>query len=128
MKILIVDDEYYICEYIEDLLEFGGFKSTTVSTINKAKDLVKSEPFDIAIIDYHLKDGLGVEVIKAIRSFKQRTVVIGMSGSEMGSVFYKAGADYFMKKPFDPLWLLEILKKREQNFNDSQPLSSSSVD
>ncbi|MBW2608889.1 MAG: response regulator [Deltaproteobacteria bacterium] len=49
IKVLIVDDEVDILETLEDLLIMCNV--VTASTFDEAKDLLESQPFDIAILD-----------------------------------------------------------------------------
>ena len=54
-KILVVDDEHDILEALEELLSMCDV--VKVSTFDKAKDLLESQDFDIAILDIMGVDG-----------------------------------------------------------------------
>ena len=57
-KVLVVDDEPDILEVLEELLEMC--EVVTASTFEKAKDLLESSAFDIAILDIMGVDGYGL--------------------------------------------------------------------
>ena len=51
----------------------------------------------------------GIDLIRAVRDLNMSVTIIGMSGEDNKSVFLKAGADYFLSKPFDFSYLKSIL-------------------
>ena len=57
-KVLVVDDEPDILEVLEELLEMC--EVVTASTFEKAKELLESQKFDIAILDIMGVDGYGL--------------------------------------------------------------------
>jgi len=57
-KVLVVDDETDILEVLEELLEMC--EVVTASTFEKAKELLGSQKFDIAILDIMGVDGYGL--------------------------------------------------------------------
>ena len=57
-KVLVVDDEPDILEVLEELLEMCDV--VTASTFEKAKELLESSDFDIAILDIMGVDGYGL--------------------------------------------------------------------
>ena len=57
-RVLVVDDEPDILEVLEELLEMCDV--VTASTFEKAKELLESQKFDIAILDIMGVDGYGL--------------------------------------------------------------------
>ncbi len=57
-RVLVVDDEPDILEVLEELLEMCDV--VTASTFEKAKELLESQDFDIAILDIMGVDGYGL--------------------------------------------------------------------
>jgi len=57
-RVLVVDDEPDILEVLEELLEMCDV--VTASTFEKAKELLESSDFDIAILDIMGVDGYGL--------------------------------------------------------------------
>ena len=106
-RVLVVDDDANILELFEDLLgRDGRFDVKTASTGYDAGLLTESFRPHLIILDYMLPDINGNVVCERVRQMPhtQHTKVICVSGvvnqSEIDDLL-KAGADDFVKKPFD---------------------------
>ncbi len=110
MKILIVDDERINLDSLSQCFGYEGHTTITASSVLEAKVIVESEIFNLALIDFWLVNGKGTEIVRLIKKLRPEAKVIGMSGTEQGSTFSKAGADFFIKKPFSGIKLLEDIK------------------
>lgn len=57
---------------------------------------------DLAIIDLHLPDGLGIELVRELRSRSSNVVIVLVTGNDTLNVraSYKAGANQVLMKPF----------------------------
>lgn len=101
---MIVDDDRTTVKLLQTLLELDDFE---VSAAPRGADVmplaVKVQP-QIFLIDYHLADMDGVEVIRALReSVDFATVPIVMtSGLDVEDEAMEAGASTFLIKPFEP--------------------------
>ena len=71
-KVLVVDDEPDILEVLEELLEMCDV--VTASTFEKAKELLESSDFDIAILDIMGVNGYGLLDIANKRKHSGRYV------------------------------------------------------
>jgi len=101
-KVMIVDDDRTMTSLMKTLLELDGYDVVVVS---RGKDVVaKAEEAhpDIIIMDYHLADTHGVEILKDIRAHGTlaKTPVIIASGMDVSMEVMAAGADEFLTKPF----------------------------
>lgn len=112
-RVLIVDDDVTTVALLEMLLELDGF---AVSIAYRGADaipkMVADNP-DIMMIDYHLTDIEGVEIIKEVRQhadFKDIPIVMA-SGMDMSYEAEKAGANEFLIKPFEPNDLPELFNR-----------------
>lgn len=112
-KILIVDDDSVTVSLLEMLLELDGF---TVLIARRGADVlpkVAEDKPDLIMIDYHLTDIAGVEVIKELRAhadFKDIPIVMA-SGMDMSVEAMEAGADKFIIKPFEPSDLPDLFNR-----------------
>ncbi|GAB5490701.1 MAG: hypothetical protein Phog2KO_09160 [Phototrophicaceae bacterium] len=112
-KILIVDDDSVTVSLLEMLLELDGF---TVLIARRGADVlpkVAEDKPDLIMIDYHLTDIAGVEVIKDLRAhadFKDIPIVMA-SGMDMSVEAMEAGADKFIIKPFEPSDLPDLFNR-----------------
>lgn len=112
-KILVVDDDPEIVELFVDVLQRDGrFEVKTASTGYNAGILTQEFRPDLVILDYMLPDVNGNVVCQTIRSKPelQHTKIIIVSGvvnqDEINELL-KAGADDFVKKPFNIEKLVE---------------------
>lgn len=67
-KILFVDNSRTTRAVMSSLLESKGYQVTTAGTGSEAIEKLKSEPFDLAIMDLYMPVMNGYEAAKIIRS------------------------------------------------------------
>jgi DNA-binding NtrC family response regulator len=117
IKILIVDDEQLITGTLEIILQCYGHKATSFNSGFKALNTIRSEHFNIALIDIGMPEMNGVELMTEIRRLSARTKIILMTGYGQHHPLYKravaAKPDKLLHKPFDPENLIEIVKYYE---------------
>ncbi|GAB4519915.1 MAG: hypothetical protein OHK0046_29480 [Anaerolineae bacterium] len=103
-KVMIVDDDRTTVSLLQTLLELDGYQ---VSVVGRGRDVMaKVEEVlpDIILMDYHLSDIAGVEVLRDLRahaSFATLPVIIA-SGLDVEEEVMQAGANKFLIKPFEP--------------------------
>jgi excisionase family DNA binding protein len=112
-KILVVDDDPEIVELFVDVLERDGrFEVKTASTGYDAGIATQEFLPDLIILDYMLPDVNGNVVCQTIRknpNFEHIKIIIvsGVVNQEEISDLLKAGANDFVKKPFNIEKLIE---------------------
>ncbi len=111
-KILIVDDESFILEVLESILEDDFLVETTTDPEN-ALGLIKSKRYDIIITDYLMPKVTGLDVIKKSKELQPETKLVLISGhilTEDEEKIIAAGANKILHKPFtNPDFILEIM-------------------
>src|SRR5438874_11070935 len=106
-KILVVDDDPEIVELFVDVLERDGrFEVKTAATGYDAGMLTQEFSPDLIILDYMLPDINGNVVCQTIRknpAFEHTKIIIvsGVMNQDEINDLLKAGADEFIKKPFN---------------------------
>jgi len=103
MKILIIDDETAIVEFLKQGLEAKLFQVETASDGERGAFLGRTGNYDLIILDYILPKMNGPEVLKEIRSEKKHIPVIMLTvKAEMSSKeqMFGLGADDYLTKPF----------------------------
>jgi excisionase family DNA binding protein len=106
-KILVVDDDPEIVELFVDVLERDGrFEVKTAATGYDAGIITQEFMPDLLILDYMLPDINGNVVCQTIRknpNFEHMKIVIvsGVVNQDEINDLLKAGADDFVKKPFN---------------------------
>jgi two-component system OmpR family response regulator len=112
-KVLVVDDDPEIVELFVDVLERDGrFEVKTASTGYDAGILTQEFMPDLLILDYMLPDINGNIVCQTIRknpNFERMKIIIvsGVVNQDEINDLLKAGADEFVKKPFNIEKLIE---------------------
>lgn len=103
-KIMIVDDDRTTVRLLQTLLEMDGFEVSMASRGQQAIELAREIIPDAFLVDYHLTDMPGVELIAQLRSDSlfAATPIVMASGLDVETDALKAGADTFLVKPFEP--------------------------
>jgi two-component system, NtrC family, response regulator AtoC len=118
-KILIIDDEAFICENVQRILAGEGFDVCAAGSGQEARDLVASEEIDLALLDLNLGTEDGIDVLKSLKELDPELLVIiitGYGSVESAVESLKLGAFHYMKKPFkaDALRLIVKLALKTQ--------------
>jgi len=69
-KVLIVEDEPTILEFLETGLRYEGYDPTAVQEGKKGLELALEEAFDVIILDIMLPDMDGFEICERIREMR----------------------------------------------------------
>src|SRR6476619_4150494 len=104
IRILVVDDEPMMADSLRQNFIEEGFSVDTAGTGAQAIELFDQGGHHLAICDLQLPDMDGLEVMRHMKDARPNTEVIVVTG--YGSVARaveatKAGAFYFVEKPFD---------------------------
>lgn len=113
-KILIVEDDQTSVKLLRILLEeVHGFKVAVARTGSEVMDLAHREQPDVFLIDYHLVDMDGIELIRSLRGGSEfaQTPIVMASGLDVSRDALAAGANAFLTKPYEPDELSELFKQ-----------------
>ena len=66
-RILVVDDEESIREFLEIMLKKEGYEITLAEDGQKAKDLLAKKSFDMIISDLQMPHVTGIELLKHVK-------------------------------------------------------------
>jgi CheY-like chemotaxis protein len=58
-KILVVDDDLDTCQNLKDILTEMGYAVTTAQSGEAALELVRQNPFDVALLDFKMPGARG---------------------------------------------------------------------
>ncbi len=106
-RVLVVDDDEAIVEMFVDLLERDGrFEVKTASTGYDAGILTEQFQPDVMLLDYKLPDINGTAVCRTIRAnpnYEHMKIIVisGVADPDEVEELRSAGADEFIRKPFD---------------------------
>jgi two-component system, OmpR family, KDP operon response regulator KdpE len=101
-KILVVDDEKAIRQFLDVSLTSQGYDVVEAASGREALSLVNSENPDLIILDLVLPDINGVEITRQLRQWTQIPIIIqSVRGAEVDKIAaLDAGADDYLTKPF----------------------------
>ena len=106
-RVLVVDDDKAIVEMFSDLLgRDGRFEVQTASTGYEAGVLTEKFRPDVMLLDFKLPDINGTAVCRTVRAnpnFEHMKIIAisGVADPEEIKELQAAGADDFIRKPFD---------------------------
>jgi serine phosphatase RsbU (regulator of sigma subunit) len=109
-KILIVDDEPFNIDYIEQELEDSEYEIISAINGQEALNKVHSETPDLVLLDIMMPVMDGFEVLsrlKAIPETREIPVIVISASNDLKSVVrgIKLGAEDYLPKPFEPTLL-----------------------
>ena len=78
-KILVVDDEQSMTQFLGIVLRKEGYEVTTVNTGREALEKIKAEPFDVVISDIKMPGVDGLQVLQGIKKHDPTLPVVLMT-------------------------------------------------
>ncbi len=124
-RVLVVEDESDIRDLIRFAIEGDGHEVLDAETTLQAHQLLQMENVDVAIVDWMLPGGSGLELIRKLRR-EERTAALPIlmltARSEENDVAagLDSGADDYLIKPFSPRELrarIRALLRRSRDFD-----------
>ena len=112
-KILIIEDSTTINKIIYKKLTELSFEAHQAFTLKSAKKLLKNNNYKLIILDLHLPDGEGIELIANIQSLSKTKVVIltsDQSNDSREELFEYGILDYIIKDKNLTYSIIEITK------------------
>src|SRR5436190_9911859 len=109
-KILVVDDETFVCDAVKMMLAFDGHDVVTANSGKDALELFDKGKFDLVITDFAMPGMKGDELAVAVKTRSPgQPVVMITAYAEMLQSSGKSlpGVDFVVSKPF----LLEHLRE-----------------
>jgi adenylate cyclase len=109
-RILIVDDEPFNLDVLEQELELLGHMSVRAANGEEALERLKSESFDLALLDVMMPrlDGSALlERMKSHEMWRHIPVIMISAATDINNVVrcISRGADDYLPKPFEPVLL-----------------------
>lgn len=102
-RILVVDDEESIREFLEIMLKKEGYEVTTAEDGQKAKEVLLKKSFDMVISDLQMPNVTGIELLKHVKESYPETVfmlITAFGTTETAVEAMKMGAYDYVTKPF----------------------------
>lgn len=117
-RVLIVDDQTGIPHMIQDFLEDSTCEPLYYQYARVAFEKVKTEPFDLILLDMHMPEFNGIEFLRDLREFNTQIKVIVVTSDYTLKVIKQIeayGVADFLPKPFQ---FKDLQAKLEKVLND----------
>lgn len=104
MRILIVEDDPIIGDGLSAGLQLDNFAVDWSETMNHAEGALKTNDYDVVVLDIGLPDGSGLDILKNLRKTQNDIPVLLLTAYDELSDKIKGldlGADDYLVKPFD---------------------------
>lgn len=104
MRILIIEDEITLNKTLAEGLKEFGYQSDVVETLKDGEYYLDIRNYDLILMDWMLPDGNSVDIIPDIKANTPKTAIVVLSArddNESEITALRAGADDFIRKPFD---------------------------
>jgi len=130
MKILIVEDEPKVAQFLKNGLEENGYEAELAYDGLSAEKLVKSNRYDMFILDIIIPGINGLELCKKLKNINPSLPVLMLTAlgtTDDKIIGFDAGANDYLVKPFEFRELLarvKVLLKRTEQQQDNQNILS----
>ena len=99
--VLVVEDDAALRMLCRINLDLEGYRVLEADTIDRAAELVSSEPVDVVLLDLHVGERDGLELLPTLRAERPGAAVCLLSGTSVSEPPVEEGVDGFIRKPFE---------------------------
>ena len=114
MKVLIVEDDLATRKGLEESIKDFGFEPRSVGTSKEAAKVLEEFDPRILIVDIHLPDGDGIEILRLAREKdpdREGVVITGHGSIDNAIEALRAGAFDYLLKPLRPAQLEVVFNR-----------------
>lgn len=131
MKLLVVEDEPGIANFLKQGLEEEGFVVDVANAGKKGLELALTENYDLLILDWMVPEVSGIEICTQFRKQDPDTPVIFLTAKDTvdETIFgLQVGANDYVKKPFHFEELLQRIRVQLRNKQSEEVLTLGSIE
>ncbi len=114
-KVMLIEDDKIMLSLLETLLTIEGFQVTIAGddTIDQILNTIRQEKPEVALLDLHLRQGNGLDLLKLMRQDADLAGVrvLMSSGMDRRDECLQAGAEAFILKPYMPDDLINVIRQ-----------------
>ena len=125
MRILLVEDDERIADFMKRGLEAEAYEVDLASGKAQALALTEASTYDIIILDIFLGSDDGLDICRVLRQRSVRTPIVIMTAkdsAETRQASEEAGADAYLPKPFPFEDLLRAIIRLHESYVGSDSL------
>jgi DNA-binding response OmpR family regulator len=117
MKVLVVDDDDTIQDYVGELLELNGFSYDSSTNVSEFEDKFKNNVYDLVLLDIALggeNEKEGINLCNVIKNKNSKIPVIMFTARDYKDFkleSFSLGADDYITKPFNPEEFIARIKR-----------------
>jgi two-component system, NtrC family, response regulator AtoC len=102
-RALIVDDDSGFLAGLAELVKREGFDVVTAGTLKQAREEIAANPPDILLVDLHLPDGSGLDLLEGFEppSVPEIVLITGSASVETAVDALRRGVADYLTKPVD---------------------------
>jgi DNA-binding response OmpR family regulator len=103
MKILLIEDDDLVADSLACALRASGYVVDWISSATQAETTIKTEPYDLIILDLGLPEMEGLELLKRVRARKINLPVLILTAKDSHEdriAGLDCGANDYVTKPF----------------------------
>lgn len=126
-RILVVDDEADVRQFLAAILQREGYEVLQASDFASTEEAFRGKQPDVVLLDLKLPDAEGLDVLPVLKKQWPETEVVVLTGYATldGAVqATKLGAYGFLKKPFENEHLLHTLQQALEHKDQKEEASS----
>ncbi|MGD8385693.1 MAG: sigma-54 dependent transcriptional regulator [Desulfobacteraceae bacterium] len=127
-NVLIIDDDVGVCMTLKAIIESKDHCATFAHTLAQGLEHLRETSYDLLMLDVHMPDGNGLDLLPAIRNRKSPPEVIIITGNgdaDGAELAIKTGAWDYLQKPLSPskvlLPLTHVFNYRKVSDKASEP-------
>ncbi len=103
MRVLIVDDDPQLAEFVRLAMKEDGHAADVTHRGDEGRTLAMVHDYDVVILDHYLPECTGLDVLRHMRQRGRTTPVLMLTGKSEETDIVRAldsGADDYLPKPF----------------------------
>ncbi|HCZ07146.1 MAG: two-component system, OmpR family, response regulator [Thermotogota bacterium] len=133
-RVLVVEDEVDIRYTIKSVLSMEGYEVDEAGSIEEMYNHLKTDRFDVIVLDLLLPDGDAVDEIPRLRLSEPDSYILVLTAkrSDRDRILgLEMGADDYMVKPFNPREVVArvraLLRRKKQDYEEVLNLGRISI-
>ncbi|MFP4193137.1 MAG: response regulator, partial [Candidatus Hydrogenedentota bacterium] len=119
-RVLITANDAALAAELQKTFSADGYETDTALTAREAAAAFEANAYNVAVLDHHLSGEEGAALLDAFRVQRPDCVCLMMTDDptpELALAWMKRGAAAYVRKPFEPAYLVELCDNaRQQQF------------